>query len=92
MIKSFAHKGLEKFFREGAKKGVRPEHALRLADTLDRLHASQDVRDMDFPGARLHQLRGKMKGFWSVTISGNWRVVFEFEDGHAFKVGYVDYH
>ena len=92
MIKSFSNRGLERFFREGAKKGIRPEHAQRLADTLDRLHAAQNIRDMDFPGARLHQLRGKLKGFWSVTISGNWRLIFLFEDGYALKVDYLDYH
>ena len=92
MIRSFSSKRLEAFFIQGTKKGIRPEHSQRLADILDRLHAAAEVRDMDYPGSRLHPLKGRMKGSWSVTVSGNWRVVFRFENGHASDVDYLDYH
>lgn len=92
MIQSFRHKGLEKFFAAGSKKGIRPEHAERLKDILFRLHFAHKIEDMGFPGSRLHSLHGKYVGFWSVTVSGNWRVIFRFEQGHASEVNYVDYH
>ena len=48
--------------------------------------------DIDLPGYRLHRLKGNLKGHWSVTISGNWRITFRFEDGEALDVDLVDYH
>jgi proteic killer suppression protein len=92
MIKSFSHKGLEDFFYDGTKKGIQPKHAKKLADILDRLDAALVVEDMDYPGAKLHPLTGKWTGFWAVKVSGNWRVIFRFENGDAFKVNYLDYH
>jgi len=92
VIRSFGHKGLETFFRDGVKKGIQAKHAQRLADLLDRLNASSAVRDMNFPGSGLHQLKGKLRGYWSVKVSGNWRVMFRFKNGDAFDVDYVDYH
>lgn len=92
MIKSFAHKGLENYFSTGIKKGIQAKHAQKLADILDRLEASGVVRDMKYPGSDLHQLRGKMKGKWAVKISENWRIVFNFKEGDAYKVDCVDYH
>ena len=92
MIRTFAHKGLEKFFLDGVKKGIQAKHAQRLADLLDRLNASRAVKDMNFPGSGLHQLKGKLRGYWSVKVSGNWRVIFQFKGGDAFNVDYVDYH
>ena len=47
---------------------------------------------MDLPGWKLHQLKGNRAGLWAVSVSGNWRVVFEFKDGHAYIVNYEDYH
>lgn len=92
MIKTFAHKGLENFFFDGSKKGIQAAHAQKLADVLDRLDASQAVEDMRYPGSDLHQLKGQMKGFWAVKVSGNWRVVFTFKEGNAYVVDYLDYH
>jgi proteic killer suppression protein len=92
MILSFAHKGLEDFFYDGTKRGIRPAHARRLEAILDRLHAAHDIRDMAYPGADLHPLRGDLAGFWAVRVSGNWRVIFRFEEGNASDVNYLDYH
>lgn len=92
MIKSFKHKGLEKFFYNGNKKGIKTEHADRLARLLDRLNAASDIKDMNYPGSFLHQLRGDKEGLHSVRVSGNWRVFFEFKDGDAYIVDYADYH
>jgi proteic killer suppression protein len=92
MIKGFAHKGLEDFFHEGTVKGIQPKHAAKLGRLLDRLDAAGKPADMDFPGSALHPLKGDRRGYWAVKVSGNWRVVFRFEDGNAFDVSYLDYH
>ncbi len=92
MIKSFRHKGLQRFFLDGTKKGIQPKHAEKLADILDLLDAASEIRDMRFPGSDLHPLKGDLRGFWSVRVSGNWRIVFRFENGDVFDVDYIDYH
>ena len=92
MIKSFAHKGLEDFFYEGTTKGIQAKHADKLRYRLDRLNNADGIDDMDFPGYDLHQLKGKLKGLWSVKVSGNWRLTFRFEGGNAYVVDYQDYH
>lgn len=92
MIRTFAHKGLEKFFTAGSKAGIRPEHTKRLRLILGVLHAAAVVEDMAFPGSRLHSLHGDREGQWAVSVSGNWRVVFRFITGDACDVDYLDYH
>ena len=92
MIDSFRHRGLRKFYSTGSKAGIRPEHADRLRLILGRLSAATDSRDMDLPGLRLHPLKGALKGRWSVTVSGNWRVTFAFAGKSAIQVDYEDYH
>lgn len=92
MIKAFKHKGLENFFYTGSKKGIRPEHANRLALILDRLNAATEIKDMNYPGSLLHKLTGDKKGLHAVKVTGNWRLFFRFIDGDAYLVDYDDYH
>jgi proteic killer suppression protein len=92
MIKSFKHKGLKKLYESGSKQGVKPEHVARLRLILARLDASAAPEDMNLPGLRLHPLKGALKNYWSVSVSGNWRVIFRFEDGYVLDVDYLDYH
>jgi len=92
VVKSFQHKGLEKFFYTGSKKGIRPDHAGKLEKILDRLNAASALKDMNFPGSCLHQLSGNKAGQYSVRVSGNWRIFFKFLDGDAYIVNYDDYH
>ena len=92
MIKSFRHKGLERFFETGSRAGVQPKHANRLRMQLAALDTARSIEDMDIPGFRLHVLKGKVKGRWSIWVNGNWRVTFEFMDGHAYVLDYEDYH
>lgn len=92
MIRSFKHKGLQRFFVDGVRSGIQSQHAERLRLLLGRLHASVSPNDMNLPGLRLHQLKGERKGTWSVTVSGNWRVTFQFEGKDAVNVDYEDYH
>ena len=92
MIRSFRHKGLEKFFLKGTKSGIQAKHAPRLRLILGRLNAATNPKDMDLPGLKLHELRGKKKGVWSVWVSGNWRITFCFNSKDAELVDYEDYH
>ena len=92
MIRSFRHKGLEKFYRTGSKAGISATHAKRLRLILGRLDAAHEPGDMALPGLRLHPLSGKLKGCWAVDVSGSWRVVFRFHEHHAYDVDYLDYH
>ena len=92
MIRSFKHKGLERFFAKGTKSGVQAAHVSRLRLILSRLHASVSPKDMDLPGLHLHRLKGSPRGIWSVRVSGNWRVTFRFDGPDATDINYEDYH
>jgi len=91
MITKFRHRGLERFFTKGTKAGIKAKHEKRLRLILARLHASTSPRDMDLPGLRLHELKGKRKDSWSVSVSGNWRITFRFDGVDAIDVDYEDY-
>ncbi len=92
MIRSFKHKGLEKYSAKGTASGIQTAHSKRLRLILARLNASTVPQDMDLPGLHLHQFRGTSRGRWSVRVSGNWRVTFKFEDLDTLDVDYEDYH
>ncbi|MBX3661263.1 MAG: type II toxin-antitoxin system RelE/ParE family toxin [Burkholderiales bacterium] len=92
MIQSFRHKGLKRFFESGSAAGIQPHHAKRLRMLLAALDTAQSVEDMDVRGFRLHPLKGDERGRWSVWVNGNWRMTFEFRDGHAYVLDYEDYH
>ena len=92
MIKSFRHKGLRRFFETGSSSGIQPGHAKRLRMQLAALDTAQTIEDMDLPGFRLHPLKGPLRGRWAISVSGNWRLTFEFHDGDAFVTDYEDYH
>jgi toxin HigB-1 len=92
VIKTFAHKGLARFFETGATTGIQPAHAPRLTSILGYLNHAKNVQDMALPGYRLHPLKGSMKGLWAVKVSGNWRVIFRIEHGDVYVVDYLDYH
>jgi proteic killer suppression protein len=91
MIKSFKHKGLEKFYESGSTKGIQVNHAKKLRMQLAALDTAQSIDDMDIPGYRLHQLTGDRKGTWTITVNANWRLTFEFEDGNIYILNYEDY-
>ncbi len=88
MIKSFIHKGVEKFYRTGSK--ARHSGWLRLI--IAQLNQTQTIQDMDIPTLKLHELKGDRKGIWSVTVQANWRITFRFYDGDIEIVNYEDYH
>lgn len=86
MIKSFRHKGLKRLYDTGSLHGIKPEQANRLRLIMARLDASQSPQDMGLPGLNLHPLKGRHKGFWAVSVSGNWRIIFRFENNNAVDV------
>ena len=92
MIKSFRHKGLKRFYETGSASGIQPRHAKRLRMQLAALDTATMIADMDIPGFRLHRLEGPDRDRWSIWVNGNWRVTFEFRDGHAHVLDYEDYH
>ena len=89
MIKSFRHKGLHGFFETGSKAGIQPDHAAKLKRQLVRLDLSKNPGDMNLPGWKLHQLS---TGHWSIWVSGNWRLTFDFAGEDVVLVDYQDYH
>jgi proteic killer suppression protein len=92
MIKSFRHKGLEAFFKTGSKAGIQPAHGPKLRRILGVLDQARGPHQMNLPGFKLHPLGGDLEGFWSVWVSGNWRVIFQFDSEDAELVDYLDYH
>lgn len=92
MIRSFRNRGLQRLFEDDDRRRVSAADAEKLRRILARLDAARGPEDMDAPGFRLHPLKGDLRGFWSVTVRANWRVIFRIEDGEAIDVDLVDYH
>jgi proteic killer suppression protein len=92
VIKTFKHKALQKFFSDGVTKGIRADHVKRVRVILALLDSADSLRAFDLPGLRLHPLKGSLHGYFSLTINGNWRLVFRFVNGDAYDVDYLDYH
>jgi toxin HigB-1 len=91
VILRFRHAGLEQFFKTGSAAGIQPAHRRRLRLILTALNTAQEPRDMGLSGLSLHALKGDLAGFWSVAVSGNWRVIFRFDGNNATDVDYTDY-
>ena len=92
MIKSFKHKGLERFYHRGSTAGIQSAHAKKLRLILSNLDQAESPDDMDLPGLSLHELKGDRKNIWSVSVNGNWRVTFRFDGRDVEIVNYEDYH
>jgi proteic killer suppression protein len=92
MIRSFKHKGLRMLFETGSRRGIPTDMARRLSLQLDALNSAGMVSDMNLPGYHLHELQGKRKGTWAVTVRANWRLTFIFNDCDAADVDFEDYH
>jgi proteic killer suppression protein len=83
---------VERFFQSGDTRGINAQQAARLRRLLTTLNTSTGPAGMNLPGYRLHRLTRDRQGQWAVSVSGNWRLVFEFEDEDATEVDLVDYH
>ena len=92
MIKSFRHKGIQRFFETGSKSGIQAQHAARLRLQLGALDQARGPQDMNAAAWKLHPLKGDLAGHWSVWVSGNWRLTFTFDGTDAVLVDYQDYH
>jgi len=92
MIKSFRHKGIQRFFESGTKSGIVAAHAPRLGRQLRQLNDASRPQDMNIPGWKLHPPAGGLSGHWAVSVSGNWRLTFMFDGADAVLVDYQDYH
>jgi proteic killer suppression protein len=92
MIRSIRHRGLKALYDGRTAARVSPQHVEKLRDILALLDRARGPDDLNLPGLRLHRLKGELKGRWAVWVSGNWRVTFRFEGGHAEDVDYLDYH
>jgi len=92
MIESFRHRGLKRFYEKNDRSGLRADMVEKIETILTILDAATGPEGIDLPGLRLHQLKGDLKGFWSVTIRANWRIIFRFEGGNATDVELIDYH
>lgn len=92
MIENFRHKGLRRLFEHGDAKALNPQHVDKIETILGLLDVAQTVEDMNVHSFRLHPLTGDLKGFWSVTVRANWRIIFRFENGRASDVDLIDYH
>ncbi|HEY4712743.1 MAG TPA: type II toxin-antitoxin system RelE/ParE family toxin [Aquirhabdus sp.] len=92
MIKSFNHKGLERFFETGSTAGIQAKHADKLNVLLSTLDYASSVQDMNVPSWSFHALKGHLLGHYAVKVNGNWRLTFKFENGDAYIVDYQDYH
>jgi proteic killer suppression protein len=92
MIRSFKHRGLKRLYEQGDRSGIRPDLVDKVERILTALDSVAAPQALDIPGYRLHTLKGEWKGFWSVTVRANWRIVFRFEGTDAFDVELIDYH
>lgn len=93
MIRSFKHKGLRAFFEKGNKSGLNSKLVVKIRRILARLDAATDKMDLEYPATTgLHQLKGDLKGYFAVSVSGNWRITFKFKDGDVYNVDLIDYH
>lgn len=91
MIRNFRHKGLETFFKTGSTLGIQADHAAKLGRILRALDVAQVPVELDFPGFRLHRLKGDLAGYWSITVNKNWRIIFVFVGVDVDLVDYLDY-
>jgi proteic killer suppression protein len=92
VIRSFRHKGIERFYLTGSTSGIQAKHVGRLRLQLARLETASAPGDMGAPGWKLHPLKGRLKDHWAVSVDSHWRLTFIFEDGDAALVDYQDYH
>ena len=92
MILGFRHRGLRRLHERGNRRRLPPAYVRRIADILTLLNDATRPEELNLPGYGLHRLSGNLAGFWSVTVSRNWRIVFRFEGSNATDVNLVDYH
>ena len=86
------HRGLRRFHERGDIGRLNPAWVPRIRRVLALLDQATEPNHLAIPGFGLHPLKGRLRGHWSVSVSGNWRIVFRFEGGEAVDVRLIDYH
>ena len=92
MIETIRHKGLAAYYRTEEPKGLPQKLVKRIGAILPALDVAQGPEDLILPGLRLHPLKGDLRGYWSVSVSGNWRLIFRFKNKAVYDLDLVDYH
>jgi len=92
MIENFKDRRLKRLYERGDRSKIRADLVDKVERILARLDQALVIEDMNLPGYRLHELKGDLKGYRSVSISGNWRIIFRFENGKAHDIEMIDYH
>jgi proteic killer suppression protein len=92
VIHSFKHRGLKRLYELDDRRGIRPDLVNAVLEILTVLDRATTPLAMNLPGYRLHSMKGDLKGYWSVTVNANWRIIFRFEGAGAFDVELIDYH
>jgi proteic killer suppression protein len=92
MIKSFRHRGLQRLYERGDRSRINATLVDKVETALGLLDVAETPEAVNLPGYRLHPLRGDLRGFWSIRVSGNWRIIFRFDDRDVCDVDLVDYH
>jgi len=92
VIRSIKHRGLKRLYERGDRSGIRADFVDTVEEILTLLDAADTPQALDLPGYRLHPLKGDLRGFWSLTVRANWRIIFRFEGGDAWDVELTDYH
>ena len=92
MIRGFRHRGLRRLYEDDDRRGFNLEHLEKIQRVLARLDQAIQPDDLDLPGFRLHQLKGDLAGYFSITIRPNWRIIFRFQGQDVTDVDYLDYH
>ena len=92
MIESIQHKGLRLLFEEDNSSKLPPHLVERIREILSLLDVADTIEQLNVSGYRLHKLTGEFKDFYSIRVSGNYRIIFRFVDGNVFDVNYLDYH
>ena len=92
MIRSFRHRGLKRFFERDDRSLIGSDLHDRVEAMLAQLDVASSPEAMRIPNYRLHALNGDLKGYWSVTVKTNWRIIFRFEGEDVWDVELIDYH
>lgn len=91
----FRHKGLKKLFERDDARGIPSDAVDKLRNIFFALETAEKIEQVGrFPGWKLHPLKGKFEGFWSITVTGNRRLIFHFNKQTNFveEIDLVDYH
>jgi toxin HigB-1 len=92
MIRRFQHRGLKILYDKDDRRGVNAEHVEKTARVLAWLDVVTRPEQLRLPGFGLHRLEGDLKGYWSIVIRGDWRIIFRFDAENISDVDLVEYH